>query len=180
MTDLPSPVDRLARSREHLRAALRQASGIGAEESDPPSNEQDSAWRQGLHSLPGGEAVAEAVGAWWAKHPMRIAVEVLAEALQSLLRPVAQRHPVGLVLGAMLTGALLAWGRPWRWILTPTLLATLLPQLFAKVTAKVTSAGWLSVLATVASLAARQTSAPPSSPRTDPRNSPSHRPPTAP
>lgn len=188
MSELPSPVDRLALSREHLRAALRQASGIGADPAAPRPDARDSVWRQGLHSLPGGEAVAAVVGAWWAQHPLRIAAEVLVEATQSLLRPVALRHPVALVLGAMVTGGLLAWSRPWRWILTPTLLASLLPQLFAKASAKVASAGWLSVIASLASLAAQQPPArqppPPTAPQhsrpSGPPTGPSQRPPPAP
>jgi hypothetical protein len=55
----------------------------------------------------------------------------LTEAVKTLLLPLAQRHPLGLVLGGVALGALLGWSRPWRWLATPALVVGLLPQLLA-------------------------------------------------
>jgi hypothetical protein len=49
-----------------------------------------------------------------------------------------------------LLGALLAWSRPWRWILRPALLASLLPQLFQGTMARVPVQSWLTALTSLA------------------------------
>ena len=64
--------------------------------------------------------------------PMHLAGKLANDAINRAVRPFARRNPFGLVLGAALTGALLAWSRPWRWLLSPALVATLLPQLLSK------------------------------------------------
>jgi hypothetical protein len=71
----------------------------------------------------------------------------VGDALQGAVRPLAQRHPVALVLTALVVGGLLVSGRAWRWILTPTLLAGLLPQLLSKAIAGVPTASWMAMLA---------------------------------
>jgi hypothetical protein len=48
---------------------------------------------------------------------------------QAVVQPLAKTHPVALVTVAFVVGGLLAWRRPWRWILRPALFAGLLPQL---------------------------------------------------
>lgn len=61
-----------------------------------------------------------------ATNPLQLAGRMANEAVKSAVQPLA------LVLGAAVAGGVLAWGRPWRWILTPALLATRLPQLLSK------------------------------------------------
>jgi hypothetical protein len=63
------------------------------------------------------------------------------------LRPLAQRHPLGLMVGALLAGGLLAWGRPWRWPLKPALLAAWWPQLLMAALAQATAQPGLSASA---------------------------------
>ncbi len=42
--------------------------------------------------------------------------------LKTLLQPLADRKPMQLVLSAFAVGAVLAWGRPWRWLAPSALL----------------------------------------------------------
>lgn len=56
---------------------------------------------------------------------------IAATTADAVLEPVAQRHPWRLVLGAAALGGLLAWSRPWRWVVVPALFAGLVPQLLS-------------------------------------------------
>jgi hypothetical protein len=71
----------------------------------------------------------------------------LTETAKTLLLPLAQRHPLGLLLCGLAVGTLLGWSRPWRWIVTPALIVGLLPKLLAKAAALVPSGAWLDILA---------------------------------
>ena len=66
------------------------------------------------------------------KTPLHIAGMVARDAVEAAVQPLAQRNPLWLVLGAAIVGGALVWSRPWRWLLTPALLATVLPQLAAR------------------------------------------------
>lgn len=129
---LPSACERLVRSRERLRLALQQGATGSA---TPPGSgagtrQGPSAWLQDLAALPGAGIVIDAVRAWWAKHPLRLGGQAGAEAVRSVLQPIARSHPLALALGALLLGGVLAWTRPWRWILKPAWFAGLGPELF--------------------------------------------------
>ena len=71
---------------------------------------------------------------------------VAADSTKGVLQPMAQKNPLGLVFGALVLGGLLAWSRPWRWLIKPALFAGLLPQLVSKALAHVPSRSWLAVL----------------------------------
>ena len=122
---------------QSMRAALPPTSGtrpLG----EPPS------WLTGLASIPGVAVVMDAVRGWWAQHPARVATLVATDAAKTFIRPVAQRHPIGLVVGALLVGALLARVRPWRGLIKPALFAGLLPHIVSRVVAHVPLDSWLS------------------------------------
>jgi hypothetical protein len=136
--------DRLALSRQRLRLAMQ---GEPAAHAAPASGQ---AWAHSLRTLPGAPVVMDAVQAWWAQHPLRVVGLVAANATMTALRPAAQRHPLGLVAGALLAGALLAWSRPWRWLVKPALFAGLLPQLFSKTLAQIPAHSWIAVLTSLA------------------------------
>ena len=68
------------------------------------------------------------------------------EAANAVAKPMAQRHPVPLALAAVAFGGLLAYSRPWRWILKPALLAGLLAQLSAKLVSEVPLQSWMSLV----------------------------------
>jgi hypothetical protein len=127
---LPSPADRVALSREHLRQALRSVAAPRTPATDPLTGAPTAVpWLERLKSIPGAAIAVDALGQWWARHPLRVAVALAAQTATSIAKPIAQRHPLGLVLCALLLGGLFAWSRPWRWALKPALFAGLLPQL---------------------------------------------------
>lgn len=141
-----SPAVRLAHSRERLREALREAAvtrrGASAARAASPAG----AWLDSLKSIPGAGVIIETLSSCWARHPLRIAGGVAEDAANAALRPYAQRHPLALVAGAMLVGALFVWARPWHGLLKPALFAGLLPQLFVRAMAQVPSRSWMAVL----------------------------------
>jgi hypothetical protein len=138
-----SPAERLTASRERLRQALRDTA---AARSGHAGQGSGASWLNTLKAIPGVGIVVEALQAWWKQHPLHVTGTVVSEALQAAVRPLAQRHPLGLMVAALLVGGLLVSSRPWRWILTPTLLAGLLPQLLAKAVALVPAQSWLAAL----------------------------------
>lgn len=128
---LPSPAERLAQTREHLRRALHDDSSPPRRAANDPvtGDPQAQSWLERLRSIPGAAIAVDAVGLWWTRHPMRVPVALALTTASNAARPLAQRHPLALVGGALVLGALLAWSRPWRWALKPALFAGLLPQL---------------------------------------------------
>lgn len=145
-----SASERLALSRERLRLSLRKAmaaQGHARLESDGAGHR---GWLDSLKSIPAAGIVMEAASLWWAQHPLRVASMLTADAVKSLAQTTAQRHPLGLVAGGLVLGGLLAWGRPWRLLLTPALLAGLMPQLLSKALSLVPPGSWMVVLASLA------------------------------
>ncbi len=149
-TELPAPglpaAERLAQSRERLRQALNTARGPAVAGNAQNTDASASHWLDRLKSIPGASVVTEAARSWWSQHPFRRTCQDLADATKTILQPVAQRHPLGLVAAAFLVGGVLGWSRPWRWIVTPALVAGLLPQLVAKAA----SPAWITLLASLA------------------------------
>ncbi len=130
MSDARLPAaQRLAASRERMRLSMRK--------SKPEPRES-------------GGMVADALHDWWAQHPWHVAATVAADAAKAAVQPVAQRHPIALVVGAVVVGGLIVWARPWRGILKPALLAGLLPQLVSKAVAHLPVESWLAVLSSLA------------------------------
>ena len=127
---LPSPAERVALSREHLRQAMHAAVAPHQPARDPVTGAPLVVpWLDRLKAIPGAAIAIDGITQWWARHPARVAVGVASHTADAMLRPIAQRHPLALVFGALAAGALLAWARPWRWALKPALFAGLLPQL---------------------------------------------------
>ena len=166
-----SALDALQRSRERMREALREAlrnpaAGSGAVDGADGlfgSRRNDSSaarsadprvaaglgtwtWLAALQSLPGVGPLIDRALRWWAPHPLRQAAGMLGTAAQAAVRPVAQKHPLALVLGAAVVGGLLVVSRPWRLLITPALLASLAPRLVANVLGQVPRGSWLSLL----------------------------------
>ena len=145
-----TPAERLVFSRECLRQALRDASAPPGQATDQRTGGSSVTWLASLNSIPGAAVVIAAVNSWWAQHPLRTAGLLAADAVKAVVQPIAQRNPLGLVLGAFLLGGLLAWARPWRRLLTPALIVGLLPQLLFKAIAYVPPGSWSALLAALA------------------------------
>ena len=120
-----APSERLARSREQIRLCLQPPS---ANATGTQNGAAKIPWIDTLKANPGARVVFEAINHWWDKHPLRTIASVAGVAATASLKPVAQRHPWSLVVGAAALGSLIVWCRPWRWS-RPALLAGLLPQL---------------------------------------------------
>ena len=129
MSAVPSPPDRLALSRERLRQAMHGPAAPASAEAGSSEDEPATGWLDRLRSIPAAAILIDAVVHWWARHPLHVATMVAAGAANAVVRPMAERHPWRLVLGAALVGGVIVWSRPWRWGLKPALFAGLLPQL---------------------------------------------------
>ena len=82
-------------------------------------------------------------------NPLIVAGTFAKEAVETAVQPLAQRNPLGLVAGAALAGAVLAWSRPWRWMFTPAMLASVLPQLVSKAVNHAPALPWMKVLSSL-------------------------------
>lgn len=132
--------ERLALSRERMREALQgRPPGRSGETSGAEGAGRSASWMDSLKSLPMTSILIDAVSSWWARHPLRVAVVVGSSTVKALAQPIAERNPLGLVLGTAVLGAVVVWSRPWRWLLKPALFAGFLPQLLAQALAHLPS-----------------------------------------
>lgn len=146
MSNLVATSERLVLSRERLRQAMREGSAVDSSATKRSQGNSGMAWLDGLKSVPAGSVLFEAVINWWATQPLRVASLAAVDAVKTVVHPLAQRHPIGLVAGAALVGALFVRSHPWRWLLKPALFAGLIPQLAATVIAQVPNQSWMNLL----------------------------------
>jgi hypothetical protein len=137
-----TPLQKLAQSRAHLRVAMQPLNRIDGAADDFPGESRPAFW----NSLPGVGILREALEDWWAHHPLRMATVITEKAASALLRPTAQKHPVLLMAGAVLAGAVLVRMKPWRWGLKKAMFAGLLPHLISKVVSELPLASWIELL----------------------------------
>jgi hypothetical protein len=135
----PTALERLAISRQRLRESMRP----DPQSPDQQGSDEPPAWLNALKGIPGIAVVVEAVQSWWNQHPMRVASLVAADASKTFLRPIIQRNPIALVVGAVVVGGLLAWVRPWRGLLKPAIFAGLVPHLVSRLVANVPTESWI-------------------------------------
>ena len=140
-----TPSEQLVRSRERLRQALRE----NGPAENATTNIGASPWSVLVKASPAAGLVVEILRARWQRHPWRVAVVVAGDAVKAAVQPLAQRHPLGLVLASLLAGGVLAWIRPWRLLLTPALVAAVLPQLLSKAAAQSTPRSWIDILSAI-------------------------------
>lgn len=138
---------RLNHSRLRLSLVLHQARAAHGQPDPVRSACETPSWSDSLTTDPGLRMLLQTVAVWWAQHPLQNAASMAALAARELLRPMAQRNPLGLVLGAAAVGGAMVLIKPWRWISVPTLAAGLLPQLLAKLVTQLRPVSWAEVLA---------------------------------
>jgi hypothetical protein len=134
-----TPQARLALSRERMRLAMRSPTKPQAH----AANTLGLNWLQTLKSEPGTRIVLDALCLWWEQYPLRTIGTQLAQSFRTVLAPMAQRNPLGLVLVALVAGGLLTWVKPWRWMALPTILAGVLQQVIVKLVDQVPPSTWL-------------------------------------
>ena len=138
---MSAAADRVEASRARLMLAM----------SPPPPTAQDrttretQSWVQRLTDLPLLSAVIESVSSWWSHHPLRPVAHIANEASNAVVRPLAQRNPLTLVLVAGVIGAGLAWAGPWRWLFRSALFAGLVPQLASRVVSSLPIESWMTM-----------------------------------
>ena len=69
-----------------------------------------------------------------------------ATVLHSVVAPLAQRNPWGLVGSALVIGCLVIWKRHWCLSVASTLVAELLPKMVSIVVTQVQPMGWVEML----------------------------------
>ncbi len=150
MSVLLSATEQLSVSRARLRQALCENVPTTSAAANPGVVASPAVFLERLKAIiPGANILFDALADWWKLHPLRAVGLLAADAAKSVLQPVAQRHPLGLMLGSFLAGGLFAWSRPWRLIPMPALLAGLLPQALsaaASVVVRVPSRSWIELL----------------------------------
>ena len=129
----PAASDRLALSRARLRLAMIEINTPPSLAQGDGASSSGSGWRTTLLQTPATRLLLELGQAWWARQPLRLVMPLVAQAAQVVLTPTAQRHPIGLVLGAATVGATLVLARPWRWLSATALLARFLPPLLSEI-----------------------------------------------
>lgn len=133
MKALPTPLERLTRSRNELRLAMGELHHPATPADDTGAQAPVDGWRAALMQNPAARVLLALSRAWWARQPLRLVMPLAQQSAQALLAPAAQQHPLGLVLGAATVGAALVWVRPWRWFSVAALLAKALPAVLSEI-----------------------------------------------
>jgi hypothetical protein len=156
---LPSAALRLEASRKRLRSALLEIAHPPPKPSFVDDLKLGSFGTQlldRLKTLPGVAIALDVLEHWWAEHPLHAAGSLAEQAARRYVGPFAKKNPLAIVVGGVVFGALLAYSKPWRWLLRPALLAGLMPQLASQALKRLPLDTWLQM---VSSLTGKRTAA---------------------
>lgn len=128
MNHTQTSCDRLAQSRDRLRLALSQSASSGTDRAGHPFGATAADILARLQGGAGIQIFTTVLKNWWRQHPLRLALQVSAQTAELVVTPVAQKHPVALVVGAAAAGALLVRTRAWRWLSVSAVFTGLMPQ----------------------------------------------------
>lgn len=145
MTTAPmTPAERLIMSRARLRKAMTRDESPHSD-GTPAGNKAVGLGLLDVLKLavPSASLVIDTVAQWWAGHPLQASGNLVEGVVDELLRPLAKRHPLALVAGALAVGGLLVWSRPWRWALKPHLFNTWGPAVLSSAIASTAVQSWL-------------------------------------
>lgn len=105
-------------AEERLEQSRQQIRGIFSEPLDADETESRTATDNRAEAKSGGNTAVELANSllkqWWDQHPWRVAMHGASEVTQKVARDTAQQHPMRLVAGAIIAGALVAKIKPWR------------------------------------------------------------------
>jgi hypothetical protein len=120
----------LAASRQRLRQTLLAIAAPPSQPSllDGGIGNVGNRLLDRIKSLPMASALLEGLSAWWRRHPLHRAANAADAASKKLLGRAARRQPGAVILIAIGSGILLAYGRPWRLLLSPGALLSAIGQ----------------------------------------------------
>ena len=136
----PTASERLTQSRERMRLVLQELGSPADQNGSARVDDFFANWLESLKTTPGTNLLLSLVQDWWFRQPLRVSLVLACGAAQVVLQPIAQRHPLGLVVGAAAAGALMVLTKPWRWIPKSAWWSGLLPKLIAQLQPQATSA----------------------------------------
>ncbi len=133
----PSPAERLAASREALRAALmhrhtraaRRKQAKAHADEDTPSPKFSERVRDLFDQVPLSGVATRWLTRWWQRNPWRPTIEFALESADEVTRPMAEKNPWLLLGGAFAVGALVSRPKLWRMLSSGALMAGLVPRL---------------------------------------------------
>ena len=124
----PDPVASLVASRVRIRAHLVSTAALSAAYGKTSAQRNTSLWMHVLAevvTMAQKGAPARSFADWWTRFPLGPTLAAALSTAMSTWVPIAKRHPVRVVLCAAVTGAAIAWIRPWRWMTAAAAATTL-------------------------------------------------------
>ena len=141
--------ERLEKSRRLMREQMFELNA-GSAQAKSQGRGTPSNWWVALGALPVLGPLISDAASWWADHPLRAVADLFARPGTSASKPLTQRHPWAMLIGAAAVGALVMWARPWRFaLLRRAVYSGLLPQVMSSVLARVPTDGLLDLAQSV-------------------------------